>query len=94
MAASKTQLTPGEELLEAVKQMKAGQAARVYKPEQLMAIGARRTSKLTQEEFAKLLDVSVDSIRDWEQGRRKPRGAARTLLRIAMAHPEVLENLN
>jgi putative transcriptional regulator len=54
---------------------------------------ARHSSKLTQVEFAQLLDVSVDAIRDWEQGRRSPRGAARTLLKVAMQHPEVLQQL-
>jgi putative transcriptional regulator len=82
-----------EEILEAIRQMKAGEVGRVYTPDQILAIAARRSSKLTQVEFASLLDVSVDSIRDWEQGRRSPRGAARTLLRIAMQHPEVLQQL-
>ncbi len=82
------------ELLEAVQQMKAGDKSRVYSPEQILAIAARRSSNLTQLEFARLLDVSVDAIRDWEQGRRSPRGAARTLLRIAMMHPEILDRLN
>ncbi|MCZ6710335.1 MAG: helix-turn-helix domain-containing protein [Gammaproteobacteria bacterium] len=48
---------------------------------------------LTQREFAKLLDVSIDTIQDWEQGRRRPRGAAETLLKIAQIHPKVLEQL-
>ena len=74
--------------------MKAGDQARVYSSEQILAITARQATKLTQVEFAQLLDVSVDAIRDWEQGRRSPRGAARTLLRIVMSHPEVLEQLN
>jgi putative transcriptional regulator len=74
--------------------MKAGEKARVYSHEQVLAIAARQAANLTQVEFAALLDVSVDAIRDWEQGRRAPRGAARTLLRIAMSHPEVLEQLN
>lgn len=82
------------ELLEAVRQMKADDQARVYSSEQILAIAARQATKLTQVEFAQLLDVSVDAIRDWEQGRRSPRGAARTLLRIVMSHPEVLEQLN
>ena len=81
------------ELLEAIRQMKAGEVGRKYTPEQILAIAARRSSNLTQVEFAELLDVSVDAIRDWEQGRRSPRGAARTLLRIAMQHPEVLQRL-
>jgi len=83
----------GAELLKAVKQMKAGKKGRVYTPEQLLAISARQSVNLTQKEFARLLNVSVDSVQDWEQGRRSPRGAARTLLRVVQEHPEVLEQL-
>ena len=83
----------GAELLKAVKQMKAGKKGRVYTTEQLLAISARQSVNLTQKEFARLLNVSVDSVQDWEQGRRSPRGAARTLLRVAQEHPEVLEQL-
>ena len=83
----------GAELLKAVKQMKAGKKGRVYTPEQLLAISARQSVNLTQNEFARLLNVSVDSVQDWEQGPRSPRGAARTLLRVAHEHPEVLERL-
>jgi len=82
-----------EDILEGMRQIQAGELGRVFTPEQILAIAARRSSKLTQVEFAQLLDVSVDAIRDWEQGRRSPRGAARTLLRIAMQHPEVLQQL-
>ena len=82
-----------DEILEGIRQMKAGDIGRVYTPEQILAIAARHSAKLTQVEFARLLDVSVDAIRDWEQGRRSHRGAARTLLRIAMQHPEVLQQL-
>lgn len=83
----------GAELLKAVKQMKAGKKGRVYTPEQLLAISARQSVNLTQKEFARLLNVSVDSVQDWEQGRRSPRGAARTLLLVVQNHPEVLEQL-
>jgi putative transcriptional regulator len=83
----------GAELLKAVKQMKAGKKGRVYTPEQLLAISARQAANLTQKEFARLLDVSVDSVQDWEQGRRSPRGAAKTLLRVAQEHPEILEQI-
>jgi len=82
------------DLLKSIQQMNAGETGRVYTPEQILAIAARRSSKLTQTEFAKLLDVSVDAVRDWEQGRRSPRGAARTLLRVAMQHPDVLRRLD
>ena len=83
----------GAELLTAVKQIKTGKKARVYTPEQLLAISARRSVKMTQKEFARLLHVSIDSVQDWEQGRRSPRGAAKMLLRVAQVHPEVLEEL-
>ena len=83
----------GAELLKAVKQMKAKEKGRVYTSEQLLAISARQSVSLTQKEFAQLLNVSIDSIQDWEQDRRSPRGAAKTLLRIAQEHPEVLEKI-
>ena len=73
--------------------MKAKEKGRVYTSEQLLAISARQSVSLTQKEFAQLLNVSIDSIQDWEQGRRSPRGAAKTLLRIAQEHPEVLEKI-
>ena len=83
----------GAELLKAVKQMKGGKKGRVYTPEQLLAISARQSVHLTQKEFARLLNVSVDSVQDWEQGRRSPRGAAKTLLRVAKDYPEILASL-
>lgn len=83
----------GAELLKAVQQMKARKKGRVYTTEQLLAISARQSVNRTQKEFARLLNVSVDSVQDWEQGRRTPRGAARTLLRVVHEHPEVLEEL-
>jgi putative transcriptional regulator len=91
---SKRKMTDnGAELLKAVKQLKAGKKGRVYTPEQLLVISARQSVNLTQKEFARLLNVSIDSVQDWEQGRRSPRGAARTLLRVAHEHPEVLQQL-
>ena len=43
--------------------------------------------------FAALLGVSPRTLQDWEQGRREPTGAAKTLLRVAERHPEVLREL-
>ena len=49
---------------------------------------------LTQAEFAKAIEISVHTLRNWEQGRRKPEGPALALLRIAARHPRILrENL-
>jgi len=83
----------GAELLKAVEQMKKGKKGRTYTKEQLLAISARKSVNLTQREFAKLLNISVDTVQDWEQGRRSPRGAAKTLLKIAQSHPKILEKL-
>ena len=64
----------GTELLDAVEQMKAGKKGRVYTPEQLLAISARQSVSLTQKEFARLLNVSVDSVQDWSRVAARPGG--------------------
>jgi putative transcriptional regulator len=50
-------------------------------------------SGLSQTAFAALLGVSVRTLQDWEQGRREPSGAAKTLFKVAERHPEVLQEL-
>jgi putative transcriptional regulator len=45
---------------------------------------------LSQTEFAALLGISVKTLRNWEQGRRTPQGAARVLLQVAAKHPEAV----
>ena len=50
----------------------------------------RKKFDMTQKEFATLLDVSVGTLRNWEQGRRKPQGPAEMLLRVANRDPEAL----
>lgn len=47
----------------------------------------RESLNQTQEGFAQLLGVSVDTVRGWEQGKRQPRGPAKTLLNIAAQNP-------
>ncbi len=47
----------------------------------------RQQFELSQREFAKLLGISVGTLRNWEQGRRAPRGPARVLLKVAAKHP-------
>lgn len=76
----------GAELLESVRQMVARKGRVVMSP----AISARKKSGLSQTEFAKLLGVSVRTLQEWEQGRRQPSGAAKTLIAIAERRPEVL----
>lgn len=74
------------ELLESVRQMKAGKTQVVLSP----AVEARERTGMSQSQFAALLGVSVRTIQGWEQGRKQPSGAARTLLTIARTNPEAL----
>lgn len=76
----------GKELLKSVRQMVAKKGRVVLSP----VISARKKSGLSQAEFAKLLGVSVRTLQEWEQGRRQPSGAAKTLISIAERRPEVL----
>jgi putative transcriptional regulator len=75
----------GAELKQAVREMIEKKGKVVMSP----IISARKKSGLSQAEFAKLLGVSVRTLQEWEQGRREPSGAAKTLISIAMRHPEV-----
>jgi DNA-binding transcriptional regulator YiaG len=50
----------------------------------------RRFVGMTQEKFARAMGISVHTLRNWEQGRRKPEGPAIALLRIAARHPKLL----
>jgi DNA-binding transcriptional regulator YiaG len=57
-------------------------------------VALRRFVGLSQMRFAEALGISVHTLRNWEQGRRKPEGAALALLRIAARHPKIVrENL-
>lgn len=82
------------DLLESVKEMRRGQTARITKVKVPEAAEARARVGLSQQEFAILLGVSPRTLQDWEQGRREPTGAAKTLLRVAVSHPEVLRALH
>jgi putative transcriptional regulator len=50
----------------------------------------RRFVRLTQEQFARALGISVHTLRNWEQGRRVPEGPSLALLRIAAKHPRII----
>ncbi len=74
------------DLLQSVHEMKSGRTHVVLSP----VIEARIKTGLSQAQFAALLGVSMRTLQDWEQGRKQPSGAARTLLAIARTNPEVL----
>lgn len=83
----------GEQLLQAVREMKAGLRGRVHSPAVSSILEARLASGLSQASFAALMGVSRRTLQDWEQGRREPSGAARTLIKVAKLHPEILREL-
>ncbi len=86
-----------DELLGSVREagaIKRGQrrASRrvTFKPADVRKIRTRLS--LSQSEFATLIGVSVSTLQNWEQGRRRPEGPARALLRVAEAHPDAVRD--
>jgi len=86
------------ELLESISQIQSGQVGRVSlvarngRVIESPIAKTRVAARLTQSQFAALLGVSVRTLQEWEQGRRAPSGAAKTLLRVAEKHPEFLRD--
>ena len=78
----------GADILEGIRELKQGKTGRITN---IPAVGEiREKTGLSQSHFATLLGVSVRTLQDWEQGRRAPSGAARTLLMIAARNPKTL----
>jgi len=78
----------GKEILEGIRELKRGEHGRVINVPSVAVI--RERTGLSQSRFAQLLGVSVRTLQEWEQGRRAPSGAARTLLEIARKNPKAL----
>ena len=76
------------EILEGLREIKRGDYGRVITIPSTTSI--REKTGLSQARFAQLLGVSVRTLQDWEQGRRAPSGAARTLLMVAAKNPRAL----
>ena len=60
---------------------------------QWQLLAARAVSGLSQADFARATGVSVRTLQEWEQGRKKPSGAAQSLLKLVSRHPELLAEL-
>jgi putative transcriptional regulator len=84
------------ELLESVRQaaaiergeVKASRTFVVNKKNEVAR--ARAKLGLSQTRFASLLGISTSTLRNWEQGRRQPTGAAKVLLKVATLHPKAV----
>lgn len=83
----------GAELLQSVREMKAGKKGHVHTIDVSDVTEARQKVGLSQAQFAELLGVSKRTLQDWEQGRREPSGAAKSLLTIAKKRPDVLREI-
>lgn len=76
----------GAELLQAGREMKAGLGRVVCSP----LIAARKNTGLSPAQFAALLGISAEALEALEQQREQPEGALRTLIAVALSHPEAL----
>ena len=87
------------ELLAATADLAKGRIGRVLVPNkdgsfsESEIVKARFESGLSQAQFADMLGISKRTLQQWEQGRRSPTGAARTLLRIVAMHPDMLKEV-
>ncbi|HBI45853.1 MAG TPA: transcriptional regulator [Planctomycetales bacterium] len=84
-----------ENLVESVHQagrIRRGEAkasrVTVFDPVDVKAVRLRLGK--SQSEFARMIGVSASTLQNWEQGRRRPEGPARALLRVAAANPEAV----
>lgn len=78
----------GQEILNGLRELKRGDVGLIVNVPDVARV--RQKTALSQAQFANLLGVSVRTLQDWEQGRRAPSGAARTLLLIADRNPKAL----
>jgi putative transcriptional regulator len=85
---SKRKRNIGLEIRDGLRELKRGDYGRVINIPDVAKI--RASVGLSQSRFATLLGVSVRTLQDWEQGRRAPSGAARTLLLVADRNPHAL----
>jgi len=84
-----------EQLVSSIKEageIKTGKRnpSRVYQIEPPDIKGVREKLNVSQNEFAIMIGVSVRTLQNWEQGRRRPEGPAKALLRIASRNPQAV----
>lgn len=84
-----------ETLVASVKQagkIKRGEmkASRVFSLQPADIKAVRKKLKLSQSEFAFMIGVSLPTLQNWEQGRRRPDGPAQALLKVAASNPKAV----
>lgn len=83
----------GQEIVDGLREIRAGRVGRRFTAESYPIVRAREKSGLSQSQFAGLLGVSIRTLQDWEQGRREPSAAAKTLIKVAELSPGVLRKI-
>lgn len=86
-----TNITP--DIDPTLQEIQASQVSLVIKNTIPDIYDARTAVGLSQQEFANLMGISKRTLQEWEQGRRVPTGAAKTLIKLAIKHPEVLKEV-
>ena len=84
-----------EQLLESVKEhnaiaagrLRAGRVRTIKPPSPVAVRKVRARTGLSQSQFASLIEVPAATVKNWEQGRRAPRGPARALLKVLRVDP-------
>jgi putative transcriptional regulator len=84
-----------KELLKSIDETRAIHAgtlkpSRVFKFDPIMVKNLRLKLRASQAKFARMIGVSVDTLQNWEQGRRRPEGPALVLLKLVEAAPETV----
>ena len=79
------------EILQGIDDMLANNAAKRTVITETDVALARRKAQPTQEQFAKLLGVSKRTLESWEQGARRPSGAATSLIRLFIVDPQFVK---
>lgn len=84
-----------EDLSKSIKEagkIRRGQAkpSRAFRYDALDIRKLRKSLKVSQSKFARMIGVSVDTVQNWEQGRRRPRGPAMALLRVFEENPKLV----
>ncbi len=83
LAAYEATRDVGADILQAIHEMNAGEVHLVLSPIEQ----ARSSAGLSEQQFARILGVSVATLQEWERGAKQPSGAARTLISIAVNNP-------
>lgn len=81
------------EILQGIDDMLAGNVAKRTVVSETDVALARKKIGLTQVEFAKMLDISKRTLEAWEQGKRNPSGAAKTLIKLCIQNPQAIKTL-